>query len=295
MFDDYLKRLEESGGKNLRVKRRHLDQRLDTISTFGVEKFKKRRRDEGARPATINRELATLSHLLNSAVEWGWLRRTTTKIRRLDEGMGRIIALSDDEMDALMRAAVADSNPYVWLFVCFGLNTAMRHSEIMQSRFDQIDWQHNRLLIPRAKAGGRQQPITPELMEILRREREMAADPAGYIFPTSRIGTGKPQCRMTYPFARVVKAAGLDPKRVTPHTLRHTAVTNLVRAGVDLPTIQEISGHKTLTMVLRYAHVHGKHIDKAIATIGRTTPEPRENKPAGTTSQELHKPKLRSV
>lgn len=141
MFDDYLKRLEESGGKNLRVKRRHLDQRLDTISTFGVEKFKKRRRDEGARPATINRELATLSHLLNSAVEWGWLRRTSTKIRRLDEGMGRIIALSDDEMDALMRAAVADSNPYVWLFVCFGLNTAMRHSEIMQSRFDQIDWQ----------------------------------------------------------------------------------------------------------------------------------------------------------
>ena len=63
---------------------------------------------------------------------------------------------------------------------------------------------------------------------------------------------------------RVVKAAGLDPHVVVRHTFRHTAVTHLVQAGVDLPTVQKISGHKTLAMVARYAHANGAHIDAAM-------------------------------
>ena len=93
---------------------------------------------------------------------------------------------------------------------------------------------------------------------------------------------------MNRPFRRAVIAAGLDPKLVTPHVMRHTAITALVKAGVDLPTIQRISGHKTLAMVLRYTHVHGVHIDQAIRTIGRAVPEPSRNKLPGTPTQALH-------
>ena len=65
-------------------------------------------------------------------------------------------------------------------------------------------------------------------------------------------------------FRRVVAAAGLDPKEVVRHTLRHTAITHLVQAGVDLPTVQRISGHKTLQMVVRYSHQNGEHIKSAM-------------------------------
>lgn len=58
------------------------------------------------------------------------------------------------------------------------------------------------------------------------------------------------------PFRRVVIAAGLDPAQV----IRHTAITHLVQAGVDLPTVQRISGHKTLQMVVKYSHQNGDHI-----------------------------------
>jgi hypothetical protein len=68
------------------------------------------------------------------------------------------------------------------------------------------------------------------------------------------------------------------------------APKRLVQAGVDLPTIQRISGHKTVAMVLRYAHVHGQHIDQAIRAIGRTLPQPTENKTGRTITQELHTP-----
>ena len=66
------------------------------------------------------------------------------------------------------------------------------------------------------------------------------------------------------PFRRVVEAAGLDPEQVVRHTLRHTAIAHLVQAGVDLPTGERISGHKTLAMVERYAHANGEHIQAAM-------------------------------
>jgi integrase len=246
--------------------------------------------DAGDSSGTINRELATLSHLFSRAVEWKWLRTKPCKITKLSEGPGRIVALTDEQSEALLRAAIADEDGYCWLFVAFGLNTAMRHSEILAARFDQLDLGNHRLFIPDAKAGQREQPITPELAAILRREREMRDDRDGWIFPSPRPNTSSMghRDRMSKPFRRAVKAAGLDPKTVTPHVMRHTAITTLVQAGVDLPTVQRISGHKTIAMVQRYTHVHGQHIDRAIRAIGRGLPELTANKIPGTVTPKLH-------
>ena len=60
----------------------------------------------------------------------------------------------------------------------------------------------------------------------------------------------------------------MDPTKVTPHVMRHTGITKLVEAGIDLPTIQRISGHKTLAMVMRYVHLSDDHIDRSIEVIG---------------------------
>jgi len=72
---------------------------------------------------------------------------------------------------------------------------------------------------------------------------------------------------MAKPLLRAVEPAKLNPRKVTPHVMRHTAITNLVKAGVDLPTTQKISGYKTLAMAMRYVDVHWTHIDDAIAAI----------------------------
>ncbi len=298
--DDYLRHLDETGGKNIKAKRRQLNlylvpffgnQRLDTITSFTVDRYKRRRQEAGTANGTVNRELATLSHLFNKAIEWKWIKDRPCKITKLQESEGRIIALTDEQADALLQAATQDEEPDCWLFVAFGLNTAMRHSEILRARFDQLDLGNLRLYVPQAKAGEREQPITPELADILRKEREMRHDPDGWIFPSPRPNaslTGH-RDRMDKPFRRAVIAAGLDPAQVTPHVMRHTAITNLVKAGVDLPTIQKISGHRTLVMVLRYVHVHGRHIDQAIRTIGRGVPK----HPGNTKVQ--NRPQIRTV
>ena len=70
-------------------------------------------------------------------------------------------------------------------------------------------------------------------------------------------------------FRRSVKRAGLNDKEIVRHTLRHTAITHLVQAGVDLPTVQRISGHKTLSMVVKYSHQNGEHIQSAMDILER--------------------------
>ncbi|MBI5588739.1 MAG: tyrosine-type recombinase/integrase, partial [Deltaproteobacteria bacterium] len=51
------------------------------------------------------------------------------------------------------------------------------------------------------------------------------------------------------------------------HDLRHTAASHMIMAGVDIVTVKEILGHKTMTMTLRYAHLAPSHKKKAVEAL----------------------------
>ena len=54
---------------------------------------------------------------------------------------------------------------------------------------------------------------------------------------------------------------------MTWHALRHTFASRLVAAGVDLRTVQELGGWRTLSMVQRYAHLSPGHLVAAVEKI----------------------------
>src|SRR5207302_8660792 len=56
---------------------------------------------------------------------------------------------------------------------------------------------------------------------------------------------------------------------VTFHDLRHTFASRLVMAGVDLPIVQALMGHKTIAMTMRYTHLAPGHKRTAIAVLDR--------------------------
>lgn len=291
----YLERLGESAGRDLKMKRTRLELHLlpffgetplANITSFDIERYKKQRQHEATvvrprgkevaraqekitvvRPATINRELAVLSHLLNNANEWGWIDRPAARIKRFQEGHGRITYLTVEQIRRLVECAKADSNAAIYPFIVIALETAMRKMEILGMRKENISVDRRVIYIPavagETKTGAREQPITQHLANYL--AGYIAASPPGtpWLFPSPAAKSGHVM-DIRKPFRRVVQAADLDPDQVVRHTLRHTAITHLVQAGVDLPTVKRISGHKTLAMVERYAHQNGAHIDAAM-------------------------------
>jgi integrase len=271
--ETYLRRFAEQGGRDICKKRERLNlhlipffrhKPLAEVSTFDVDRYKKHRQQEGARPGTINRELAVLSHLFTKAVEWDWLAAKSAIIKRLPEDRGRITYLTVDQIKRLVEAAKQDQSPHIYPFTVIGLETSMRRMEILSVRLEDIDLQRRIIYIPMAKAGAREQPITEYLATFLAGYIDAAGASEEWLFPSIRSRNTGHIVSIEKAFRRVVAAAGLDVKQVVRHTLRHTAITHLVQAGVDLPTVQRISGHKTLQMVVRYSHQNGEHIQAAM-------------------------------
>jgi integrase len=284
--DHYLKKLKEIDGRDYINNEQHLrihlkpylgTIRIDQISAFTLQKFQSHCMKKGVAESTVNRILATYRRMGRKLVKWKVISSPFPTLELRKEHNARDYVISEDEEQLLLEAALRDSSPYIWLFIKLGLATSLRHSEILRARFDNFDPERRRLRVQVKGGRWRRQPLTRSITEILVKEREMAKDPKGWIFPSLRADSGHIES-MDEAFGRCVKAAGMNPVMVVPHIMRHTAITRLAATGADIKTIQEFSGHESLTMVLRYAHAQDRAIDSALERLekGTVTEHPRE-------------------
>lgn len=87
------------------------------------------------------------------------------------------------------------------------------------------------------------------------------------------------QCRMSSDAVqslvkKYLKAAGIDPKGLSPHKLRHTAATLMLRSGVDVRTLQEVLGHSSISTTQIYTHIdnEGLRVAAAANPLGKLRP-----------------------
>jgi integrase len=277
--DLYLKRLKEIDGKDYRNNEQHIRLhlkpylgpiRIDQISAFTLQKFQAIYIKKGVSESTVNRILATYRRMGRKLVKWKVISFPLPMIELRKEYNARDYVISEDEEKLLLEAALRDNNPYIWLFIKLGLATSLRHSEILRARFDNFDAERRRLRVQVKGGRWRRQPLTRSITEILIKEREMAKAPSGWLFPSLRSESGHAES-MDEAFGRCVKAAGMNPGVVVPHIMRHTAISRLAATGVDIKTIQEFSGHESLTMVLRYAHAQDRIVNHALDRLEQGT------------------------
>jgi integrase len=206
------------------------------------------------RPATLNRYLALLSLVYRLSMQNGKVKVNPARlVRQRKENNGRIRFLSAEEEEALRKVMVEK-----WLKdlpqLDLALHTGLRLSEQYGLTWECIDLDRRMLTIPLSKNGGlRHVPLNDQAVAALLEIRKCSNDQP-YLF-LNRYGQ-----RLVSPrewFDPAVKAAKL--KNFTWHCLRHTFASRLIMAGVDLRTVQELMGHKTIQMTVRYAHLAPKH------------------------------------
>lgn len=272
VIKEYIERLKQTGGKIVERKEQHLtvkfmplfkNKSLKEITTFDIERFKNEELNKGASSATINRWLCTLSHLYTKAIEWGWIEYKPCIIKQFKENNARIVYMTAEQIKSVLDIAKTDPYPIIYPFILIALETAMRRSEILSIRLEDIDIDKRVIFIPKAKAGAREQPMTERLATYLSGYVQGVDNTQPWLFPSNKSKSGHYEA-LEYPWRRVLRAAGLDPYLYVRHSLRHTAISHLVQSGVDLPTVMRISGHKSLQMVQRYSHQNGAHIQDAM-------------------------------
>ncbi len=195
------------------------------------------------------------------------------RVKLLEEQNARLRYLAKDECDRLIEVCDKHLKP----IVIAALHTGMRKGEILGLKWDNVDLKHGFILLDRTKNGERREiPISQTLKSVLQGIIRRLDVP--FVFYDTE--TGKPFRNVQRSFNSALKRAKISDFRF--HDLRHTFASQLVMAGIDLTTVRELLGHKTLTMTLRYAHLAPSHKVKALEILNETlTGQP--------TSQKLHK------
>ena len=94
-------------------------------------------------------------------------------------------------------------------------------------------------------------------------ELQSASKGGKYVFPGP---DGEPMGSIKTAFMKARAEAGI-PSKCRFHDLRHTFASHLVMNGVDLTTVKELLGHKTLVMTLRYSHLSQGHKKRAVEVV----------------------------
>ena len=209
--------------------------------------------------ATINRYFAFLRHVLMLALKDGQLQRNPVSSLKFFPEAHRVRFFTDDELRHL-HGLIDSEN---WKVVVFSLETGLRRSEQFQLRWEYISFESRTLTIPLPKGGRtRHIPLSQEALRILRSLSSFLQSP--WVFPgiKSHLYPMDSRAFLRRAFEPALKKAGIQ--NASWHTLRHTTASRLVMAGVPLPTVKEVLGHRSIQTTLRYAHLAPSHIQAAM-------------------------------
>ena len=140
------------------------------------------------------------------------------------------------------------------------VNAGMRYSEMHYLKWKDVDFQRGVITLRDTKNGEtRQVPMDRTVWDILSVLPHDNSD--GYVFCKN---DGNPY-NFRSPFLRARKKA--DIKNFRFHDLKHPSASYLVMKDIDLNTVREILGHKTLEMPLRYSHLSPEHKTRAVSVL----------------------------
>lgn len=229
------------------------------LSQQDIASFRDKRL-QSVKPATVVRELAILSHVLDVAMrDWGYpLAQNVVKmIRRPTINNARSRRLTSSEEQCLLSACEGCRAPFFRTLVILAIETGMRRGELLGLKWSDIS--HNRRVISldMTKNGtGREIPLSQRAYTALMQLKQ-----------NQQVDQDRPFDMTISAFDQtwkgVIKRSGI--KDLKFHDLRHEAVSRFFELGLNIMEVSTISGHKELSMLKRYTHLSA---DSLVSRLG---------------------------
>jgi integrase len=251
-----IKRQASFPGKTQTVKSHFLplfgDKLIQSITPGMIEDYREQRRGQPGyqgttiKVGTINGDLALLKHLFSFAQREGWLEQNPVRLVKFEKvNNARDRVLSAEEFTKLQ----AQSAPHLQAINLMAYQTAMRSGEILNLTWDRVDLKAGlvRLKAEDTKTDeARLIPLTADLTALLKDLYKVRYLHEPHVF----LVDGKSVQSIKTAFKAACRRAEIQGFRF--HDFRHTAITNMRRAGIDHLTIMRITGHKTMEVFKRY-------------------------------------------
>jgi len=233
---------------------------LNQISREQVEDYRGQRIDQGKAPATINKELWLLKHIVMKAVEWGKIRTNQiADVKPLKTLPGRVRYLELEQIPTLLNACPAWLRPIVLI----DMNTGMRRSEILSLRISNIDRRQRLIVLEETKNNERKAiPMNRTVWEVIESLPPRVDSP--YLF---REQDGKPikPAKVSVAFKKACSRVGIKDFRL--HDLRHHFASYLTMKGQPQRAVQELLGHKDPKMTARYSHLSPGYLESVVHSL----------------------------
>lgn len=235
--------------------------------------------------ASVNREIACLHHIFVKGVQWELIEQSPFdrgKSLLQKENNTRLRFLDEEEIARLIEACPVHLRNIV---IC-ALNTGMRRGEILSLKWAQI--RNGFIYLEKTKTNeSRQIPVNDTLAELFKSIRKRQQLRSNYVFTFVNCGgamkdpvknakcvklledEGMPVNEVKNAFRTALKRAGIENFRF--HDLRHTFASQMILKGASLKVVQEILGHKNISMTMRYAHLSQEHKREAISLLNTLT------------------------
>jgi integrase len=216
----------------------------------------------------VNRYRALVSLVFRLGIENGKVKENPARlVKHRPVNNTRTRWLIPEEEDRL-RVAIEEGCPEHVPELDLALNTGLRLSELYGLTWENVDTSRRVLTVPRSKNGEtRHVPLNSVALAALAELRNRG-DGTGAVI---RNPQGEPLAGPRYWFEPAVGRAKI--RSFSWHCLRHTFASRLVMAGVDLRTVQELLGHKSIAMTVRYSHLSPTHTLAAVERLAGAVPE----------------------
>ena len=251
--------------------------KLDDITRADITKLHHSLRET---PYQANRALSLLSKLFNLCEKWGLRKDGTNPCRHVEkyreEKKERY--LSPDELSRLGvvlsdTEASKEELPQAVAAIRLLILTGARLSEILTLKWDYVDLGPGEMALPDSKTGKKTVQLAAPAIEVLENISRCVGNP--YVIFGEKAGQhliGLPHIWM-----RIREKAGLPGVRI--HDLRHSFASSAAQAGMSLPFIGALLGHRELATTNRYVHLMSDPLKVAANTVETRIADALKRKP----------------